>query len=313
MPIPSHRPLGAEAFEDRVLPSGVFPDFRTALSGPPRPPGGDFDHHGPDRPTGFSPDGAFRFGPRPEPGGFRDEVVVLAAWTPPAASPSHGSSLQTGPIVTANDTVEEVARPVVATPAGLSVTLPVRFVSPAEARPLLGPDLLVPPGPAANPARPSDLPTTPAATVTPGLPATGVPPASGGAGPAAGTVVEPAVSAAKPTAPRPTGVPEVEAAVPIEVDVPGGAPLAGLLGLDTAAMEGQVRQLLDRVSDLAADLPEGLADPAGWSWLAAAAALTGGAGYALWSNRSRPRTGLAAVGPDSVLVRWGEEHDARVR
>ena len=64
---------------------------------------------------------------------------------------------------------------------------------------------------------------------------------------------------------------------------------------------------------LAADLPEGLADPAGWSWLAAAAALTGGAGYALWSNRSRPRTGLAAVGPDSVLVRWGEEHDARVR
>ena len=324
MPTSHHRPLGAEVFEDRVLPSGVFLDFRPALSGPPRPPGGEFDSRGPgpDRPGGFWTDGVARFDPRPAPDGFREEIVVLTVpaplpVAPPAVSP-HGASSASGSFAAANETVEEVLRTVV-TPSGASVTLPVRFVGVPDPRPFFGPDLVAQPAPqAANPAHAPDLPAVPALPATPGLPANGVPPASAGpvlvAGSGAEPTAEPAVSAVRPALPgSDVVVPESDAAVPIEVDVPAGTPLAGLLGLDTAAVEGQVRQLLDRVSDLAAELPDGLADPDAWSWLATAAVLTGAAGYALWSNRSKPRAGLAAVGPDSVLVRWGEENDAGVR
>jgi hypothetical protein len=324
-----HRTLGVESFEDRVLPSslGVF-DFTPAVTGPARAPG-------PERPepvdVGHGGPGVVDLGrdhdifPGAPPSGFPGappiDNVIIVITAPDRGGPQTRELPLPDPLPPAvTEHFEEVGRPIVATPAGLAVVLPARFVSTLEVRQFLSPQLGEQPGaPAtAEAARTTNLPATPATAAPPGATVNVVSSVSAGNFLPAATTTEP--TGPGPTATTPPIVPDpgappvvVDAADPIEVDVPGGVPLAGLFGLDTAALEGQARQLLARVTDLAAGLPENLGGPEGSTWLVSAAVLTGGVGYALWANGSRRRTARVAVGPDSVLARWGEEHDSRLR
>lgn len=200
-------------------------------------------------------------------------------------------------------------------PAAPVVIVPVRVTGGTDAQPYFGPDLVSQRAAAAttDPGRPTDRAALPPSVVALGttltVAATGVP-----------LRVAPAETT-EPTHPRhpdgaPIPVPEspavVDAATPIDVDTPRAAPLAGLLGLDVGAIEDQARQLLARVSDLVG-VPDELGGTEGLWWMLSAAVLTGGAGYAVWANRHRARPNRFTAGPDSVLVRWGEEHDSRVR
>jgi hypothetical protein len=310
MTFPHRRRLGVEAFEDRVLLSSPgFQAFSPGAFGPAHSPGGDgFDHH--DAPGPFRPDD-----PRAAPPGGADvrrDITAIRLSTHPASRDGDPPTVL-ATVVAAERPAEDAARPPVPTPAGLSVTLPVRFVAGGDARPFFGPDLVSQPAaPAAGDyARPVGVPVTPSATAAPVA-------AVAAALSSAGTVLL-GTTAAEPTDPRvtesivrgPESPAVADAPTPIEVDLPGAVPLAGLLGVDAAALEGQARQLLARVADLAG-LPDELGGAGGSAWLPAAAVLTGGVGYALWANRRWSRTGRPALGPDSVLVRWGEEHGARV-
>jgi hypothetical protein len=308
MTFPDRRRLGVEAFEDRVLPSLGFVTFSPGAFGSARPPGGaGFGQH--DAPGPFQPDN-----PRAaSPGGIdvRRDITLIGPTAHPAARDGD-PPVELATVVVVERQAEEAARPSVAAPAAQSVTLPVRFLAVGDPRPFFGPDQVTQPVPpvVGESARPLGIPAPPSVTTAPA--------AVQAALSSAGVVF--LDKATEPTHPRPTAPivpgPElpavVDAATPIDVDLPGGMPFAGLLGIDVAALEGQARQLLAQVADLAAGLPDELSGAADSAWLPAAAVLTGGVGYALWANRKQSRTGWPALGPDSVLVRWGEEHDARV-
>jgi hypothetical protein len=329
-----HRTLGVESFEDRLLPSSFgFHDLSPAAYGPAHAPGPDHPEPAPG-PDHAGPFGAYRAGPGGfDPGGGNDtfpgsppirEVILVFPASDRGGPPQREAPATRevplpeplpAPVV---EHFEEVGRPIVATPAGLAVVLPVRFAPTPEARQFLGPQLGAQAGaPATDEAvRPAGAHATPAAP----LPAGSVYPVSVVS---AGTLV-PGASVAEsadpagpvvavPAVPEPGAPPVVDAADPIDVDVPGGLPLAGLLGIDSAALEAQARRLLDRVADIAAGLPDELGGTEGSAWLVSAAVLTGGVGYALWANRSRGRAARVVAGPDSVLARWGEEHDTRLR
>ncbi|HEX4613686.1 MAG TPA: hypothetical protein VH092_36225 [Urbifossiella sp.] len=110
--------------------------------------------------------------------------------------------------------------------------------------------------------------------------------------------------ALEPEAPRPTTLPAPAwDFAPLVVDGPAGVPLAGAFGIDLIAVEDGVRQVLDRVADLAAGPAEG------WGtngWLAAAAVLAGGAGWA------GARAGRARRAPAGVYLGWGDRDDGRL-
>jgi hypothetical protein len=92
--------------------------------------------------------------------------------------------------------------------------------------------------------------------------------------------------------------------------VPGGSPVAGLLGLDTGRLEAGARQLLTYVSDLGAELSEELDAPPELAWLTTAVVLSGGAGYVLWANRSARRPGQRLADRSGFGTRVsGEEYD----
>ncbi|MBN9520568.1 hypothetical protein J0H58_18945 [bacterium] len=138
----------------------------------------------------------------------------------------------------------------------------------------------------------------PASFVTATEPADIVPPAEAGPRPAAPVV------AAAPASPLPFEFPLPDWDFPpLAVDLPAVAPLAGVLGVDLAAVETGVREVLERVAGLG-ELP---AD--GWGvdgWTAAAVVLAGGGGWA--GARARKRRPV----PDGVFLGWGERDDRRL-
>lgn len=322
-----HRTLGVESFEDRLLPSSVgFHDQSPAAYGPAHAPG-------PEHPESFvtvrGEPGEFDPGRGHDtsPGSPLIREVILIIPSADRGGPSQREVTVTREVplpdplpAGVEQHFEEAGRPIVATPTGLAVVLPVRFTPTPEARQFLGPRLDAQPGaPAtAEAVRPADAPATQAAPLPAGAPVYPVSVVSGGALVPGASVAEsgdPAgpVVAVPAVVPEPGTPPVADDTDPIDVDVPRGSPLAGLLGIDTAALEAQARRLLNRVADIAAGLPDELGGAEGSSWLVSAAVLTGGVGYALWANRSRGQAARVVAGPDSVLARWGEEHDTRLR
>jgi hypothetical protein len=182
---------------------------------------------------------------------------------------------------------------VLGSPAGLAFVLPVAFLG-ANSRVGLH---------VAGQFTPSDVVPAAGPLATP--PAGGIlaPAPDGGAVATAGPAAAARVSVGSPADPAPDFL------TPFGVEPPAVAPVAGLLGIDPAAVEAETRQFLDRLAGLAAELPDG-SDGGNWAaWVGAAVVLAGGAGFAAWANRTRPRPVLAA--PDSVLARWGEANDGR--
>jgi hypothetical protein len=95
--------------------------------------------------------------------------------------------------------------------------------------------------------------------------------------------------------------------------LPGGVLVAGVFGLDSAPLEHGAGQLLDHLTDLAMDWPEGSEGSRVGTWLATAAALTIGAGYTVWATRAYRVSGRRQAMSGSV-ARWREvEDDSRTR
>lgn len=107
----------------------------------------------------------------------------------------------------------------------------------------------------------------------------------------AAPVLEPSVA----PPPRPT-IPPLHEWLPIEIDVPVPAPLAGLLKVNAAGIEAGAQRLLELTTGIEVEGDSG----GWWLWLAVGAALAGGAGYAAWANRRSPR------------APWGGSDDSRI-
>ncbi len=192
---------------------------------------------------------------------------------------------------------------------GLTIILPTTFLPPSDGHAHAGHGT---PGPNPGAARPpaggnvSDAPAGDAhAAATPPVSFMAVTESAADAPPAEATPkpVVPVV-AATPASLFPFEFPLPDWDFPpLAVDLPAVAPLAGVLGVDLAAVETGVREVLERVAGLG-ELP---AD--GWGvdgWTAAAIVLAGGGGWA--GARARKRR----PAPDGVYLGWGERDDRRL-
>jgi hypothetical protein len=94
----------------------------------------------------------------------------------------------------------------------------------------------------------------------------------------------------------------------IDAADPEAVPLAGLIPIDVAALDGGARALFGRLAGLGEELPDRLAGPEGYAWLTAAAFLVGGLAYTAQVHRGKRRADRVTLGTDSVLARWGERH-----
>jgi hypothetical protein len=231
-----------------------------------------------------------------------------------------GSAIRVEPPVAMSDARDPAPRVPITTPDGMEFYLPARFVQAFDYRAYLSPESAgsgatvrvataiaeaVSTGPAAL-ATAIIAPTAAAGGAPAFLPVGAAPGSADGAGDP-----DPLSIPSGPPAPQPERGPArtvtIEDLIPIDVDLPSGVPIAGLLGLESQEVGAAAQRLLDRVADLTPDLPEVVEVPTEYAWFAAAAFLTGGAGYALWTNRKarRPELGLLPTG-------WGEGHDGRL-
>lgn len=110
--------------------------------------------------------------------------------------------------------------------------------------------------------------------------------------------VESVVPFAEPSVappPRPA-VPPLDGWLPVEIDIPVAVPLAGLLRANAAGIEAGAQRLLELTTGIEVE-----GDGGGWwLWLAAGAALAGGAGYAAWTNR-RPLRAMQGGSDDARI------------
>jgi hypothetical protein len=100
---------------------------------------------------------------------------------------------------------------------------------------------------------------------------------------------------------------------PIEIAAPNGAPVVGVIGLDTAELDGRVSRVLSSISDLGIELAEELGQPEAYAWLVAAGLLSVGAGYAAWNNQKSRQVAHFPLGRGSITGWEGESYDARNR
>ena len=93
-----------------------------------------------------------------------------------------------------------------------------------------------------------------------------------------------------------------------DVATPAAVPLAGLLPIDVAALDGAAGAFFGQLAGLGEELPDQLAGPEGYAWLTAAAFLVGGLAYTAQIHRGKRRADRVTLGTDSVLARWGDRH-----
>ncbi|MDB5311798.1 MAG: hypothetical protein JWO38_6000 [Gemmataceae bacterium] len=202
-------------------------------------------------------------------------------------------------------------------PAGTGQHLFVKFAQPGEGGPFVGADAVVqagvPPVVVVTSASVAGAASLQVISMPAGVPTSVGPLFSSGAADVADAsdpVPPTRTEQIRPADPTPPG----GDAGPVDADLPGGVPVAGLLRLDCARLEAGARHLVSCVSDLGLELPEEINVPVEFGWLTTAVVLSGGAGYALWVNRSalRPGRRLAdspGFGPRAV----GEGYDRPVR
>jgi hypothetical protein len=129
---------------------------------------------------------------------------------------------------------------------------------------------------------------------------------------AASQVTAESVTSGEPEIDHPPARPPEPAApawdfAPLVVDLPAGLPLAGVLGIDLAAVQDGVREALGQVAAL------GVMPDEGWGadvWLAAAAVLTGAAGGGVWTGARATRRRPAL--PPGAILGWGVRDDGRL-
>jgi hypothetical protein len=100
---------------------------------------------------------------------------------------------------------------------------------------------------------------------------------------------------------------------PINVDLPRGVPVAGILGVDAEKLGAATQQVLEHISELGTTLGDAVDVPEEYAWFGTAVVLTGGAGYAVRMNRRSRRLQPGPLGSGSVVARWGDDHDSRIR
>jgi hypothetical protein len=286
--------LALEAFEDRTLPSG-----------------GAFHHDRPSAPSGeWSPTPAhMRFtddGPRadrnaPESRSNSQFFALAQMLALMAASARESAPVAPDPVsravqaTTPSSLAPPDAEPEAAQPPQNSPE------SPAPDR--AAPDRTPFPGPGAPGAVPLAVP------LIAGQPTAGHfkydAPEPIEAAPTNPRSVEPIVIAPVVTAPHPRTTAPFADWFPV-VDLPPAAPLAGLLGFDGAGVEEEIRRLLELTAGIGVDDAHG---SEWYLWLAAGAALAGGAGYAVWSNQ----TGRPNRAPRTGTQSWEVRDDAGVR
>ena len=270
MPPPQLPALALESVEDRALPSGGFehpaPVPRAGWDATPavtREYHSDMHHaDGPGR-HGF---GGGEFERQSPAGAPVVEVEVVTVRTAAVRVPS------------VNGNGAAVAS---------ATALPAELTAPAEGPPATGTQANAP-DPAPPPEHAAAVPTNQQAAPAASFSTYAAAPLSvnSSAAELSPTPVAPPPSEVVPLAPHPPATTPGDWRE-IVAELAAGVPVAGLLGVDPAALEGGVQRLLDLTTGIDVD-----GGGSGWElWLAAGAALGGAAGYAAWSSRTRsPRT-----------------------